>query len=197
MSMYKCIPAVKKKCGIDCEGTYNGTDCECAKINMAYLPPTARGELTAYRAIGFTPEEIADIVALFNELADGLSTENGRSIINEWKYLKRSAINMPNCTICKKPVASGYVIDGECLKKLQSPQAENERLRAERDAAIKDIEQIQLNHLRGIIKYTKQYNALHPSQFDSITQFLLERDALKDEIVSACTYLVFDVLKEE
>jgi hypothetical protein len=57
--MYRCIPAVKKKCGIDCEGTYYGDDCDCAKLNMAYLPPTVRDELSAYRATGYTPEEVS------------------------------------------------------------------------------------------------------------------------------------------
>lgn len=61
MDMFKCQKSVMEKCPdreICGDGTYLGTDCECAKANEAYIARTERQELTAYHATGLSPEEI-------------------------------------------------------------------------------------------------------------------------------------------
>ncbi len=55
-----------------------------------------------------------------------------------------------------------------------------------------------LDKVKRIVELTQKFNNLHPSQFgDNFTNFLIERDEIKKELIAACTYLTYDVLSKE
>ena len=60
MEMYKCVRGVMKDCPDykkgNCDGTYNGTECDCAKENHSHMLPTERADLQAYRSLGTVEE---------------------------------------------------------------------------------------------------------------------------------------------
>lgn len=167
MSMYKCIPAVKKKCGIQCDGTYNGTDCECAKLNMAYLPPTVRDELTAYRATGFTPEEIAAVMALAEKMnVVDLVRENLR-ISNSLRHSEAQVTTLQaDAEMMEHEIQRLSNTLTMVINTKDQYAAENERLMAERDFAIgfvrkncetcKHSDLPELSTLQGLPRYSLQ-----------------------------------------
>jgi len=67
MNMYRCAAGLMRKCPVrkehGCDGTYNGDDCECARDNQAYMPPTEREELAEYRALG-TVEHLSRLLGI-------------------------------------------------------------------------------------------------------------------------------------
>lgn len=73
-SKYRCDPAVVRKCGgaeLCGDHIYNGDDCECAKINQEYMPPTERQELATYRTSGLTPDKLAHAAELLKAEKEG------------------------------------------------------------------------------------------------------------------------------